>query len=184
MNHSTTLFLTIAVLSAAGCATQNEPRQEDQEPLTVEDILASVPNPEDYSESVICLHRDSYVQVEVINRELLLFHGRRDRVWLNRLRRPCIGLRRDDTLAFDMRNSRLCDLDTFSSFDTFGRGPERSSAMCSLGKFETLSPEQANALIEGLSRRAAPASRAASPAREKRAKNEANSPPPTAPPPD
>ena len=184
MNHPTTVFLTIAVLSAAGCATQAEPRADDQEPLTVKDILASVPNPEDYSESVTCLHRDSYVQIEVINRELLLFHGRRDRVWLNRLRRPCLGLNRDDTLGFDMRNSRLCDLDTFSSFDTFGRGPERSSALCSLGKFEIISPEQANALIEGLSRRAAPSARAASPEHEKRAKNEANSPPPTDPSPD
>ena len=150
MNHPATVLLVTAVL-AAGCAAQPETGEEEQEPLTVEDILASAPSPEDYSESVTCLHRDAYVQVEVINPELLLFHGRRDRVWLNRLRRPCIGLRPNDTLAFDIRQSRLCNLDTFSSIDTFGRGPERSSALCSLGKFETISPEQANALQEALS---------------------------------
>lgn len=150
MKHRTAITIAVAILLTAGCAAQGEPPEEEQEPLSVEDILASAPRPEDYSDSVTCLHRDAYVDVDVLNRELLLFQGRGDKVWLNRLRRPCIGLRDRDALAFEMRNSRLCDLDTFNSIDTFRGALEPASARCSLGKFETVSPEQAAALKEGL----------------------------------
>lgn len=150
MNRSIALLLLMTGLTGA-CATQPETGEEEEQPLTVEEILASAPKPEDYSDPVTCLNRYAYDDVEVINRDLLLFHGRRGKVWLNRLRNACIGLRRDDTLAFDMRDSRLCDLDTFASVDTFGGPLERTSARCSLGKFEPVSPEQAQLLKEGLS---------------------------------
>ena len=144
-----TCFLIGSLL--AGCATQPETaQQEEEQPLTVEEILASAPKPEDYSDPVTCLNRYAYEEVDVINQELLLFYGRRGKVWLNRLRNACIGLRRRDTLAFDMRDNRLCDLDTFSSVDAFGGPLERTSARCSLGKFEPVSPEQAQLLKEGL----------------------------------
>ena len=152
MNRSTATGFLIAAL-LAGCATQPETAQQEQEeeqPLTVEEILAQAPKPEDYSDPVTCLNRFAYQDVDVINKELLLFYGRRDKVWLNRLRNPCIGLRREDTLAFDMRDNRLCDLDTFSGVDTFGGPLERTSARCSLGKFEPVSLEQAQLLKEGL----------------------------------
>ena len=126
--------------------------KEEASPPTVEEILSAAPKPEDYSESVTCLLRDTYQQVEVLDREHLLFKGRRGKHWLNRLRRACIGLRRSDTLAFDMRDNRLCNLDSFSSMGSFGRGLERTSARCSLGKFETISPEQAELLKESLAR--------------------------------
>ncbi len=153
MNPRNLIHYAFVFFLAAGCASQGDPglQEAEQEPLSVEDILASAPQPEDYSESVTCLHRDAYVNVDVLNRELLVFHGRGDKVWLNRLRRPCIGLREHDILAFEMRDRRLCDLDMFSSVDTFGGPLQSTSARCSLGKFETISPEQAAALKEGLS---------------------------------
>ena len=150
MKRSIALCILVPALLSA-CATQPETAQEEEQPPTVEEILASAPQPEDYSDPVTCLHRDTYVEVDVINKELLVFHGRRGKAWLNRLRNVCVGLRRDDTLAFDMRDTRLCDLDSFSSVDTFGGPFERTSARCSLGKFEPISPEQAELLKEGLS---------------------------------
>ena len=141
-------FLVPALLTA--CASQPESVRDGAQPLTVEEILASSPQPEDYSDPVSCLSRNAYLQVDVINRKLLVFHGRRGKAWLNRLRSACIGVRREDTLAFDLRNGRLCDLDTFSSIDAFGGSMERSSARCSLGKFEPISLEQAEMLKEGL----------------------------------
>ena len=152
-NRSIACCVLIPGLLSA-CATGPVPGQlgqeEDEQPLTVEEILASAPQPEDYSDPVTCLRRDTYQEVDVINRELLVFHGRRGKAWLNRLRNTCIGLRPDDTLAFDMRDGRLCDLDSFSSIDSFGGPMERTSARCSLGKFEPISPEQAELLREGL----------------------------------
>ncbi len=152
MKHSIATVLAVTALLGAGCAAGPHPQPEEPEPLSVEDILASAPRPEDYSESVTCLHRDAYVEIEVINREFLVFHGRRGKAWLNRLRRPCIGLHPGDALVLDMRDSRLCDLDTVSGTKPLGGSFERTSARCSLGKFETISPEQAAALKEGLSR--------------------------------
>lgn len=154
MNRSIALSLCFLVpCLLAACATQPETAGEEEPPPTVEEILANAPQPEDYSDPVNCLSRYAYDEVDVITKELLVFHGRGGKAWLNRLRNACVGLRRDDTLAFDMRDSRLCDLDSFSSVDTFGGPLERTSARCSLGKFEPISPEQAELLKEELSQR-------------------------------
>ena len=145
-------LLTCLPMVCLGAAKSSKSSNEEDSPATVEELLSEAPRPEDYSDSVSCLRRDTYQKVEVLNREYLLFKGHRGRYWLNRLRSACIGLRRSDTLAFEMRDSRLCDLDTFSGIGSFGRGFERTSARCSLGKFETISPEQAELLKESLAR--------------------------------
>ncbi len=142
-------LLLLIVGLPANCLAATDSSQEEL-PSSVEEILSGAPRPEDYSDSVTCLQRNDYQQVEVLNRELLLFKGRRDKFWLNRLRQPCIGLRRTDTLAFEMRDNRLCNLDTFSGIGSFGRPLERTSARCGLGKFETISPEQVKLLKESL----------------------------------
>ena len=120
--------------------------------MPVDEILASAPRPERDSGPVNCLQRDAYTDIEVINPELLLFHGRSDRLWLNRLGQSCTGLRLDHTLALDMRHGRLCHLDTVSGVDMLG-GHYLPGARCSLGKFDPVSPEQADRLKAELSER-------------------------------
>ena len=41
---------------------------------------------------VTCLHRDAYVEVHMINQELVVFNGYLDKAWLNQLHNACIGL--------------------------------------------------------------------------------------------
>ena len=139
-------------LLVAACATQPVTTAPVEAPMTVDEILASAPQAEKDSDTVSCLHRDAYTDIEVINPELLLFHGRSDRLWLNRLRQSCVGLRQDHTLALDMRNGRLCALDSVSGVDILG-GHYLPGARCSLGKFDPVSPEQADLLKAQLSRR-------------------------------
>ena len=144
--------LAAMALLVAACATQPVTTAPVEAPMTVDEILASAPQAEKDSDTVNCLHRDAYTDIEVINPELLLFHGRSDRLWLNRLRQSCVGLRQDHTLALDMRNGRLCDLDSVSGVDILG-GHYLPGARCSLGKFDPVSPEQADLLKAQLSRR-------------------------------
>ena len=144
--------LAAMALLVAACATQPVTTATAEAPMTVDEILASAPRAEKDSDTVNCLHRDAYTDIEVINPELLLFHGRSDRLWLNRLRQSCVGLRQDHTLALDMRNGRLCDLDSVSGVDVLG-GHYLPGARCSLGKFDPVSPEQADLLKAQLSRR-------------------------------
>lgn len=149
--------LRLAALVAAGlalgaCAMQPQPGVEPARSLSVDEILASAPRPGGVEGAVACLPRNAYTEVEVINPELLLFHGRGEKMWLNRMRQACLGLRLDRTLAFEMRDSRLCDLDTVRGIDNFGGFWSATGARCSLGKFDPVSPEQAELLKTELSK--------------------------------
>ena len=143
--------IAVASLLLGACATQSQPAANRAPPPTVDEILASAPQPDGDAQSVSCLRSSAYTEVEVINPELLLFHGRGERMWLNRMRQACVGLRLDDALAFEMRNSRLCELDTVRGIDSFGGYWSATSAGCSLGSFDPVSPEQADLLKTELS---------------------------------
>ena len=141
----------IASVLIGACATQTPAAPDQEQPMTVEEILASAPTPQ--GRTVSCLWRAAVSEVEVVNPDLLLFHGGRDLVWLNRLRQSCSGLHRGHALAFEMRGDRLCELDTVSDTGPFDEPLWPVGARCSLGKFEPVSPEQARLLKTGLARR-------------------------------
>ena len=143
--------IAVASLLLGACATQSQPAADRAPPPTVDEILASAPRPDGDVQSVSCLRSSAYTEVEVINPALLLFHGRGERMWLNRMRQACVGLHLDDALAFEMRNSRLCELDTVRGIDNFGGYWSATSAGCSLGSFDPVSPEQADLLKTELS---------------------------------
>lgn len=145
-----------AVLAAAGlvlgaCATQPQPVADGAPSPSIDEILASALQPDGDSRSVSCLPGTAYTEVEVINPELLLFHGRGDRMWLNRTRQACLGSRIDPVLAFDKRNTRLCDLDSVAVAHNLG-GYWSTGVPCSLGKFDPISPEQADLVRAELSK--------------------------------
>jgi hypothetical protein len=95
---------------------------------------------------VRCLSTHAYRSVEVLDNRNVLFKGPGDRAWLNQLRFPCAGLRPRDTLQFRLRDNRVCDMDTFEAVDTFFRIWSRTSATCSLGQFQPVTPEQVEAI--------------------------------------
>ena len=152
LNLGMTAALAAAAVLIGACATQPRPVADGTPSPSVDEILASAPQPNGDSRPVRCLPDAAYTDVEVINPELLLFHGIGDRMWLNRTRQACLGSRIDPVLAFDMRRGRLCDLDSVAVADNLG-GYWSTGAACSLGKFAPVSPEQAALVRVELSRR-------------------------------
>ena len=142
--------LLLGVLVAwlvAGCAAAP---QEPAEPLSVDEILSSTAGPETYGEPENCLSPAQYNRVEVLDRQHLLFWGRGDKAWLNRLRSPCVGLRRGATLVLELTTNRPCNLDSVTAVESSFRFWRRVSATCGLGPFEPISHAQGKALKDAL----------------------------------
>lgn len=112
------------------------------------DILSEPASEEGYSDATRCIRAADFRRVEILDSQRLVFYGRGDTRWLNQLPRPCPGLRRRDTLRFDMRGHRLCQHDGFASVDSFGSGMR--SVECYLAPFEPVSPEQVEMLKDAL----------------------------------
>ena len=133
--------IAVAGLLLGACAAQPQPIcRADAVPDRRRDTRERSRNRTVTTRSVSCLRSSAYTKVEVINPELLLFHGRGERMWLNRMRQACVGLHLDDALAFEMRNSRLCELDTVRGIDNFGGYWSATGAGCSLGSFDPRLP--------------------------------------------
>jgi hypothetical protein len=117
-----------AALSLAGAAAQDDDEASD-EPLR-------------------CLSMNSIRSTKVVDDTRVLFIQARDRIFLNRLDRECLGLARYGTFTYQVqsgaRHARLCDTDSITVLETTGRGLN-----CGLGRFEPLSQEEAESLIGG-----------------------------------
>lgn len=137
-------LLLLVTLLIAGCASNNVP-SERPDP-SVDEILAQAADPDVYGVPLRCLNSGQYNRVEVLDRRNLVFWGPGDRIWLNRLRAECLGLRRNAVLRFDLHSSRVCNLDSVTAVERSFWFWRRTSASCSLGQFEPISMEQVAAL--------------------------------------
>ncbi len=118
----------------------------------MDEILSEAAGPETYGEPENCLRLTDYRRVEILDRQNLLFWGSRQRVWLNRLRVPCIGLRPRATLLLELSTTQVCNLDSVTAVESSLRFWRRASATCGLGQFEPISVAQAKALQAALDR--------------------------------
>lgn len=135
--------MTLLVAGCAGAPTQEEAEEHRQ---AVEDILSGPMASEEYGEAQRCLPTYSYRSVEILDDRHVLFEGSGDKAWLNTLRNRCVGLRPNATLEFELRNNRVCELDTFQAVDNFFMFWQQSSGTCVLGDFQPVSQEQVEAL--------------------------------------
>jgi hypothetical protein len=121
----------VAALSLAGAAAQDD-EDETDEPLR-------------------CLSMSSIRSTVVVDDRRVLFFQARDRVFLNRLDRECLGLARSGTFTYRVqsgaRHARLCSTDSITVLETTGRGLN-----CGLGLFEPLSQEEAESVVGGPNR--------------------------------
>ncbi len=132
--------MALAVHAVAASPAEQQAARQD----AIDKIL-SQPLPADaYAKPERCLASHQYDSVDILDDRHLVFKGMGDRIWVNELRRRCIGMHRRDVLQFEMHANRVCDLDTFQAF-TPGLGGIRSGS-CSLGRFEPVTAAQLEAM--------------------------------------
>lgn len=145
-------WIGLLSVAAAGCASSSpEARQQSEQAEAarqeaIDKILSEPLAADEYAQQERCLSTRTYRSVEVLDDRHVLFEGTGDRAWVNELRNRCIGLRPNETLAFKLRDNRVCDLDTFEAIDTSFLFVTRTSATCSLGRFTRVTPEQVEAI--------------------------------------
>ena len=142
-----TLLLAAACLAAA-TAEKPEPAQDDEPPITAEEILANPLGEEAYEQSTRCLSTGKYRRVEILNHRILVFYGRGDEMWLNILPNRCMGLQPDMILEIERRGMRVCARDQIRGVSRFRT--DAASMPCSLGEFHTTRPENVTAIREAL----------------------------------
>jgi len=138
-------LLAWLVLTTAHAAEPSE-THEPTKAQRLEAILTEALPEAEYREMSRCLWTTNYRTVEVLNDRYLIFRGSKQRVWINRLRNRCHGLRKNQILIFERSGMRLCSTDTVSS-SSFGFG---ITARCMLGEFEEIDELRADALEEAL----------------------------------
>ncbi len=94
-----------------------------------------------------CLYARDLDQFEVLNNEMILIHGKVDKVWLNRLASRCAGLRDNMYLSVERSGSQVCANDRIAARRPGDTSP---AARCRLGKFERITKEQISALKQSL----------------------------------
>jgi len=97
-------------------------------------------------EPLRCLSMNTIRSTKVLDDSRVLFLNARDKAWLNRLDRECLGLARSGTFEYRVqsgaRHARLCSTDSITVIESTGRGLN-----CGLGMFEPLSPDELESLI-------------------------------------
>ena len=136
--------ITVALL--AGCGNMNIERPDGNG-----DALANaIPDEASaYTETDRCLSTWDYDSVEIAGDEHLLFFGRGDDVWVNKLRTRCPGIETYDALSFELVSNQLCELDLVMGVNRNIFWWERGVS-CSLGEFSKVTPAQAQLLREAL----------------------------------
>ncbi|MEQ8857211.1 MAG: DUF6491 family protein [Pseudomonadales bacterium] len=140
------ISLGLVGCAASGPAAEERQAQAQARQEALQDILSTPLSAADYTgDQERCLSSYAYRSVDVLDDQHVVFKGSGERLWLNKLRTRCIGLRPDEILQFEMRNNRVCDLDNFQAMDSF-MYTARTSGTCTLGKFMPVSPEQMEAI--------------------------------------
>ena len=98
------------------------------------------------NEPMRCLSMNSIRSTKVLDDGRVLFFNARDKAYLNRLDRECLGLSRSGTFEYRVqsgaRHARLCSTDSITVLESTGRGLN-----CGLGMFEPLSQDELESLI-------------------------------------
>jgi len=81
-------------------------------------------------------------QTDAVDDQNLIFTMRNRKVYRNHLPRQCPGLERENRIAYESRNARLCSIDTITVLEQrFGIGFQPGFT-CRLGEFVPLSPAE------------------------------------------
>jgi hypothetical protein len=88
-----------------------------------------------------CIVVSQINQTDAIDDQNLLFHMRGKRIYRSHLPRKCPGLQRENRIAYETRNGKLCSSDVITVLEQFGVSLQRGFT-CRLGEFVPLSPDE------------------------------------------
>ena len=140
---STALFLVVG----CGVSPLDEERRLEKQ-AAIADVLSYQLDPLEYGETKPCLREMEFRHYRAIDNEHILFSGTRDRLWINKLRGSCPGLRPDSVLVIrKFGGSQICSKDTFGGPERFGGpwtlGPTSGTGVrCVFGEFQPVTQEQ------------------------------------------
>ena len=117
--------------------------------LDVDAILNNPLDDEAYRQRKSCLRLRSVDRVEILNDTMVLFHVRRDKVWLNQLSLRCPSLDEDMIVNLRSFGGSICRLDELHGVYHTG-GLFGVEARCRLGDFEEMDAVQIDALRHAL----------------------------------
>jgi Family of unknown function (DUF6491) len=108
-------------------------------------ILSEVLPADAYGEQSLCISMRRVSRVEVLDDAHLLFWMRGE-TWLNRLARPCRGLRQNSLLEFQQFGMQLCQHDSMLARERHDLRETDYPPRCRIGRFEKLDLQQAGML--------------------------------------
>ena len=135
-----TAIACLAALLLCACSTSDTSSATTAEGVNA--VLATTLTDADYGQTKRCLPRTSYHRIQVLDEQHLLFWGRGQRVWLNRLATRCKGLNDDLSLELATQGSQACRLSMLTA-GIYGAGPR---ARCAIGSFQEIPQQQAKVL--------------------------------------
>ncbi|MCP5179247.1 MAG: hypothetical protein H6994_05155 [Pseudomonadales bacterium] len=121
-------------------ALGSEPMESEPDPPAV---LTELLPDDAYGAGDSCLLMRKVGQVDVLDENHLLFWGRKDEAWINRLSVRCRGLRENALLAFEQHGSSVCRNDWVNAHERGAMIGQDFPARCRLGDFAPLDPQQA-----------------------------------------
>ena len=143
-----TILLATACVAAASVEEPGKVEDSSDAEISAEEIFANPLDDDAYVRSSRCLSTGKYRRVEIMNNQILIFHGRGENIWLNVLPNRCLGLQPDMILRIEKRGMRLCARDQFRGVPRF-QG-EADSMPCTLGDFNPMRPENVAAMRDAL----------------------------------
>jgi len=114
----------------------------------IEKLLTEPSEMDDYTVMERCLTLRSIRRTRILDDQHIVFEMPSDKLYLVRFKHRCMQLRRDSTLLFDARGSRVCQLDTIRASNSFGVG--NVGPPCSIPGFVPVTSEQVALLKESL----------------------------------
>ncbi|MFK7732819.1 MAG: DUF6491 family protein [Pseudomonadales bacterium] len=139
------LFLLPLLLTASLVTAQDATEPELNESDFIDEFV-------DQDSGERCINLRRLDRSEVISNQSIIFHMRGDQIFVNRLRFRCPGLSRRDTIMFETRSSRLCNLDQVTVLNEFG-GRFMRGASCGLGSFYPTDSETVDLLKGSIDKR-------------------------------
>ena len=141
------IFGALALACALAVAAVEEPPAPAE---TAEEILRADPDETDYGTANKCIRSQRVVRTRILSNRHIVFEMPRSERFLVTLPMPCPELRPGAKLAFERGGPRLCEFDDVRVLIETGLDYARLGPTCRLAHFESVTPDQVDALRQAL----------------------------------